>query len=346
MNTTISSGASAAPANSADVLIVGAGVSGLMAAHALQAQGLTALLLDKGRSVGGRLATRRVGPGRADHGAQFFTVRSPQFRAWVERWQAEGLVFVWSTGWSDGSLAETPSDGHPRYAVRGGMNALAQHLAQGLDVRVETHVAALKPKAHGWQVVDQAGRTYDGRGLLLTPPVPQSLELLEASGIVLADCDREALEDIEYAPSLAGIFWLDQPLRLPEPGAMQRSNAPIAWMADNQRKGISPEATLATVHAAPEISEAAWQMPEAAVLESLFEGLQPFLPPGAQVLEQQLKRWRYALPTQSYPERMLVADGPLPLVFAGDAFGGPRIEGAALSGLAAGRALATVVANR
>lgn len=340
MNTTPPSGAQAAPANSADVLIVGAGLAGLMAARELQSRGLRALLLEKGRSVGGRLATRRVGPGRADHGAQFFTVRSPEFRPWVERWQAEGLVFVWSTGWSDGSLAETPSDGHPRYAVRGGMNALAQHLAQGLDVRAETQVAALAPKANGWQVADQAGHTYSGRGLLLTPPVPQSLALLAASGIVLADRDRDRLESIEYAPSLAGIFWLDQPLRLPEPGAMQRSNAPIAWMADNQRKGISPEAVLATVHAAPEISEAAWQMPETAVLESLFEGLQPFLQPGTQVLEQQLKRWRYALPTQSYPERMLLADGPLPLAFAGDAFGGPRVEGAALSGLAAGQKLA------
>ncbi len=346
MNTEQRSGAPAAPANSADVLIVGAGMSGLMAAHALRAHGLHPLLLDKGRSVGGRLATRRVGPGRADHGAQFFTVRSPEFRAWVERWQAEGLVYIWSTGWSDGSLAGTPSDGHPRYAARGGMNALAQHLAQGLDVRLETQVAALAPKANGWQIADQAGQTFTGRGLLLTPPVPQSLALLEGSGIVLADRDREVLEGIEYAPSLAGIFWLDQPLRLPEPGAVQHSNAPIAWMADNQRKGISPEAALATVHAGPEISEAAWQMPEATVLESLFEGLQPFLQPGTQVVERHLKRWRYALPTEFYPERTLLADGPLPLAFAGDAFGGPRVEGAALSGLAAGQTLASVIGVR
>lgn len=346
MNTKTHAGASAAPDNSADVLIVGAGLAGLMAAHELQARGLRSLLLDKGHSAGGRLATRRVGPGRADHGAQFFTARSPEFRRWVERWQAEGLVYVWSTGWSDGSLAETPSDGHPRYAVRGGMNALAQHLAQGLDVRVETQVAALAPKANGWQVADQAGRVYTGRGLLLTPPVPQALALLEASGIVLADRDRESLERIEYAPSLAGIFWLDQPLRLPEPGAMQRSNAPIAWMADNQRKGISPEATLATVHAAPEISQAFWQAPEPVVLQSLYEGLEPFLEPGTQVVERQLKRWRYALPTEFYPERTLLADGPLPLAFAGDAFGGPRIEGAALSGLAAGQALATALSKR
>lgn len=345
LNTTTTSGANGAPANSADVLIVGGGLAGLIAAHALQARGLRPLLLEKGHSVGGRLATRRIGPGRADHGAQFFTARSPEFRAWVERWQAAGLVYVWSTGWSDGSLAGTPSDGHPRYAVHGGMNALAQHLAHGLDVRTETRVASLAPKASGWQVADEAGQVYTGRGLLLTPPVPQALALLDASGIVLADGDRESLERIEYAPSLAGIFWLDRPAHLPEPGAMQRTNAPIAWMADNQRKGISPEATLATVHAAPEISETFWQAPEPVVLKSLYEGLEPFLEPGTRVVEGQLKRWRYALPTELHPERMLLADGPLPLVFAGDAFGGPRVEGAALSGLSAGQVLAARLAQ-
>jgi renalase len=346
MNTTTTPGAPATPANSADVLIVGAGLSGLLAAHELQARGLRTLLLDKGRSVGGRLATRRVGPGRADHGAQFFTVRSPEFRVWVERWQAEGLVYVWSTGWSDGSLADAPSDGHPRYVVHGGMNTLARRLAQGLDVRVATQITSISPTANGWQAGDQAGQVYDGRALLLTPPAPQSLALVDASGVVLAGRDREDLERIEYAPSLAGIFWLDRPTHLPEPGAIQRSNAPIAWMADNQRKGISPEATLATVHAAPEISQATWQTQEQLVLESLYAGLQPFLEPGTQVVESQLKRWRYAVPVEFHPERTLLAQGLPPLAFAGDAFGGPRVEGAALSGLAAGQALAVRLVER
>ncbi|HMQ53993.1 MAG TPA: FAD-dependent oxidoreductase, partial [Anaerolineae bacterium] len=56
--------------NYADVLVVGAGLSGLMAANLLKAYGFKVTVLDKGRSVGGRLATRRIGPGRADHGAQ------------------------------------------------------------------------------------------------------------------------------------------------------------------------------------------------------------------------------------------------------------------------------------
>ncbi len=338
MDTKNSSGGDTAPANSADVLIVGAGLAGLMAAHELRSRGLSALLLEKGRSVGGRLATRRIGPGRADHGAQFFTVRTPEFRAWVERWQAEGLVYVWSTGWSDGSLATAPSDGHPRYAVRGGMNALAKHLAQGLDVRLETQITAVSPTPVGWVIADQAGQSYTGRALLLTPPVPQSLALLDASGVVLAERDRRDLESIEYAPSLAGIFWIDRPALLPDPGAIQRNNAPIIWIADNRRKGISSE-TLVTVQAAPEVSQAAWQMSEEAVLESLYEGVRPYLEPGARVVERQLKRWRYALPTELHSERTLLARELPPLAFAGDAFGGPRVEGAALSGLAAGQVL-------
>ena len=44
------------------------------------------------------------------------------------------------------------------------------------------------------------------------------------------------------------------------------------------------------------------------------------------------KRWRMATPRTTWPERCWSKDG---IVLAGDAFGGPRIEGAVLSGLAA-----------
>ena len=113
-----------------DILIVGAGLSGLMAANSLRGSGLHVMLVDKGRSVGGRLATRRIGPGKADHGAQFFTVRSPKFKSWVDEWLATELVYKWSMGWSDASLdadINAVSDGYPRYAVHGGMNALAKY---------------------------------------------------------------------------------------------------------------------------------------------------------------------------------------------------------------------------
>ena len=108
-------------------------MSGLMAANVLLDRGHTVQVIDKGRSVGGRLATRRIGAsGLADHGAQFFTVRTAALQGYVDRWRAQSLVYVWGTGWSDGSLKRTAGDGHPRYAVRGGMNKLAKRLARNV----------------------------------------------------------------------------------------------------------------------------------------------------------------------------------------------------------------------
>lgn len=318
-----------------DVLIVGAGMSGLMAGRALEAKGLRVTLVDKGRSVGGRLATRRIGPGRADHGAQFFTVRTPEFQTWVDQWLEEGLVYRWSAGWSDGSLSSVKPDGHPRYAVRGGMNALAKRLAQGLDTRVDVRMVAVAPTAKGWQARDARGDVYTARALLLTPPVPQALALLDAGEVQLSSPDRTALERIAYAPCVAGLFWVEGAVDLPEPGAVQRPGAPIRWIADNQRKGISPEATLVTVHAGAEYSRQLWDVPDGEALAALQEGLGAFLDPKARIREAQLKRWRYALPTALHPERYLSATSLPTLAFAGDGFGWPRVEGAALSGLAA-----------
>lgn len=329
-----------------DVLIVGAGLAGLMAANRLQAAGRSVLVLDKGRGVGGRLATRRIGPGRADHGAQFFTVREPEFAAFVAEWKAQGLVYVWSKGWWAGS-AEDDTDGHPRYAVRGGMTALARQLAQTVEVRTDvkvTGVSRLQSEttavSSGWQLRDENGRTYHSQSLILTPPVPQSLALLDAGGVLLATANRTALETIEYAPCLCGLFWIEGEVHLPHPGAVQGDeNGVLAWLADNRRKGISPEAQLLTLHAGIDFSHHHYDDPPDVVLPLLQQELIPYLTTNATVREAQLKRWRYARPSSLYPERCLRAADLPPLLFAGDAFNGPRVEGAALSGLAAAELL-------
>jgi renalase len=318
-----------------DVLIVGAGMTGLMAAHALRRTSRDVDLVDKGRSVGGRLATRRVGLGRVDHGAQFFTVRTPAFRAWVDQWLAHGLVYEWSKGWSDGSLATSSADGHARYAVRGGMNALAKHLAEGLDVRVRVRLTSVTLAGDRWRAEDETGAFHQCRAVILTPPVPQSLMLLDAGGVRLRSDDRAALDRIAFAPCLAGLFSVDGAVRLPDPGAIQRPGAPISWIADNKRKGISPEATIITVHAGPAHSEQLWESTDDEALAALHSGLRTYLDPAARVVDAQLKRWRFAQPLTLHSDRCLLAADLPALGFAGDAFGSARVEGAALSGIAA-----------
>ena len=319
-----------------NTLIIGAGLAGLVAAQHLAHP---TILIDKGRRPGGRLATRPLGPGMADHGAQFFTVRTPEFQAQVDRWLAKGLVFKWSNGWSDGSLGSTPTDGHPRYAVRDGIAQLPLSLANKLNIRARRRVVSVREVAGGWQALDDHGQIYDADRLLMTPPVPQALDLLATSGVALDPADRDALEPITYHPCLAGVFWVNGEIHLPEPGAVQRPNATVTWIADNRRKGISPQATVITVHAGPAYSRDLWDQPDWQIVVALEAALRPFKDLYTSVVEARLKRWRYATPVQTHPEHCLVAQGLPPLVFAGDGFGAPRTEGAYLSGLAASAAL-------
>jgi len=325
--------------NKADVLIVGAGIAGLMAASALAQNGQVVIVVDKGRGVGGRMATRRMGPGRADHGAQFFTVRHKTFNHFVQEWLARGLIHQWSTGWSRGSAFPPSQDGYPRYVGSNGMTTVPKFLADGLDVRKGVKLVRVTAVSHQWLCTDEHGTQFHSKAILMTPPVPQSLTLLNAGNVPLDTLDQLALEHITYDPCIAAMYWLEGEFDLPEPGAIQRPGQTFSWIADNQRKGISPEATLVTVHANPEISRDLWDADNLVKIAVLQAGLQPFITPDTLIKEAQTHRWRYAIPTTLHSERMLLAKGLPPLAFAGDAFQEPRVEGAALSGLAAANAL-------
>ncbi|MCY4021175.1 MAG: FAD-dependent oxidoreductase [Chloroflexi bacterium] len=329
-----------------DVLIVGAGLSGLMAAQSLSERGYSVQLVERGRSVGGRLATRRVGQdGAADHGAQFFTVRSETFQGFVDQWLQQDLVYVWGTGWSDGSVKRTFGDGHPRYVVRGGMNRLAKYLAHDHDIALNRMVTKIQLQENSWSLVDSDGERYSGRSLLLTPPMPETLELLSSSEVPLGAGDYNELQRIRFGPCLCGIHEIAGEMALPAPGALQNFQSEIYWVADNHAKGIS-DRTVVTSHANAKFSRQNWDASEADIVRELEAAVLPYLKGGARIASTQLKKWRYSVPLTTYPEEFLMARGLPRLAFAGDAFGGRgRVEGAFLSGIAAGNALSDALSN-
>jgi predicted NAD/FAD-dependent oxidoreductase len=319
-------------------------MSGLLAGRTLVDRGLSVRILEKSSVVGGRLATRSVGPGRGDDGCQFFTVRQPRFGQLVERWLEEGLVFEWARGWNDGSLAVT-RDGNPRYAAREGFAALAKRLAQGLDVRLNAGLKALDIDNVGWVARDEAGRTHRARAVLMTPPAPISLALLDSCEVSLAEADRAALERIDYSPCLTALFWIENDRGLPAPGAVQRPEANLRWIADNRRKGISPEATIFTAQAGPIYSRQLWDITDQQILSAMRVDVLPFLHDDARIVQSQLQRWQYSQPTVVHPERFLMAQNLPVMAFAGDGFTEPWLEGAALSGLMVADALAEKLAE-
>ncbi len=336
-----------------DVLIIGAGLSGLVAARALSDAGSRVRLLDKSVGPGGRLATRRIAEATLDHGAQFFTVRSDEFAGLTDRWRAAGAVIKrWSAGFAQASdvragpdgITATGHDGHPRYVVAGGMNRLAAVLADGLDVVAGAHASAAWTRDGQWHVATtgpDTPRTHRAPALLCTCPVPQALALLGRGATTLPPAADTVLREIAYDPCLALLAVLDRGPGLPPPGGVQFAAGPVRWLADNARKPVSDRPAI-TMHAAPDWSFAWYDATDADVGATLSAWLTPWLGP-ATVQASQVKRWRYAQPSAPIDRHVLSTDvDGTPVVFAGDAFGHARIEGAARSGLAAAAALGDV----
>jgi predicted NAD/FAD-dependent oxidoreductase len=295
-------------------------VAGLTAARSLGDVGHEVVVVDKGRRPGGRLATTEfAGGARGDHGAQFFTVRSTELEREFDRWMADGVVHEWCRGFA-------APDGHPRYVGTGGMAALAAGLARGLDVRQSSHVDAIVPADGAWSVSWPSGHGTPAGSLaadvvLLTCPVPQSAALL-GPGV--------DIPEIAYDPTLSLVVALDGPAAVPPPGGVQLTGDPVwSWVGDNQAKGAST-APAVTLHTTTAVAAERWDDDAETLTADLLAAATPWL--GASAVDVRLHRWRFATPVQPWPERWLeVAPGAF---LAGDAFGGPRIEGAYLSGRA------------
>lgn len=312
------------------IAVVGAGLAGLTAASDLTAGGHEVTVFDKGRSPGGRMATRRIGDATIDHGAQFFTVRSDTFGARIAPHLASGLVYEWCRGFS------AEGDGYPRYAVRGGMNALTKAMAAGLDVRCSSMVFSIAPgSTAAWVVGLDDGSTFDADAVIVTCPLPQSYSLLMPIGVVLPD----ALVRADYDRTIAGLITLTGSPAVPEPGGVQNPTADLSFVVDNQRKGVSAMPAL-TVHATAEWSLAHWDDPLADLARALTTAAADFIG-SADVSEIQIKKWRFATPRSIWDDPCWIApDTAGPLIVAGDAFAGPKVEGAVRSGAAAAAAAA------
>ncbi len=296
-------------------------MAGLSAAQKLAASNVPCLVLDKGRGVGGRMATRRLGATIFDHGAQFFSAKTPDFQVFVNHATAHGVTKPW---WP--SIADAR---YPRWIGSHGMNAVTKLLAENCTVLTDKKVVRIAAKDEGWLVTTEDSETYSTAALIVTIPAPQALELLENSGNHLPE---NPLTQIKYHPCLALMASLDGPTSIPAPGGLQTNGAVVSWLADNHQKGIS-EFPSVTIHASPEFSLKHLDGDLQAAGELMLEVVADFLRP-AHVVDWQIHRWRYSLAYERHSAPFFKAQTTAPLFFGGDGFGMGNVEGAFVSGIA------------
>ncbi|MEO7600365.1 MAG: hypothetical protein ABIV50_15635, partial [Opitutus sp.] len=115
-------------------------------------------------------------------------------------------------------------------------------------------------------------------------------------------------------------------------------DGPFRWVADNGKKGVGSAMTSAlTLHARPDFSSQHYADDQTRVAGLLLPVAKQWFG-SARELSTTLHRWRYSEPTTQHSAPCIWLP-ELSLGFAGDAFGGPKLEGAVLSG----RALAQIL---
>lgn len=201
------------------VAVVGAGVCGLAAARTLADHGVRVAVFDKGRGPGGRISTRRGTASRFDHGAASFVAGDPRFRRIAEAWCELGIVAPWQADLvrcdASGAGVETRSLAAVDELVGvGGMNRIAKHLAEDLEVSCGARVERLERESDGrWTLhLDgrEAGAAWDA--VIVAIPPEQAAGLLLASGIVPSDAGMPADASVSMTPAWVAMIETTAPI--------------------------------------------------------------------------------------------------------------------------------------
>lgn len=301
-----------------DFIIIGAGISGLALAKKLTAQNHKVLVLEKSRSVGGRLATRRDADASYDHGAQFYKIQKNDVSEHDQLWNKAGVSEVWFSE-SDTLFKSSPK----------GMTALAKTLAQNLEIAFNeklTHFVLPSAQANSEiHLTCESGQSYLAKKIILSAPLPQSLDLLKASKMGYP----AELNEIQYAKALVGLFEIDAADSF-DLKYIQNVNESIFSISNQMSKNVSSKLAV-TVTMQPAWSDKYFEEAEEKTLKILEEQFLHFVHQQyakIQVTKGQLKKWRFSHPIKTLSEAYLQLPEAPDVYLIGDAFGGGSIRGA------------------
>ena len=316
--------------------IVGGGLAGLAAAHALAEAGHAAVVFDKGRGPGGRSASRRASAFAFDHGAQYFTARDPHFRSLLETWLREGVVARWEGRIVSlrAGAAALVGEATERFVGTPQMNALAKYLARDVELHPRTRVASIERQGQAWKLDREDGAELGAFAqLIVSAPPAQAAALIGDSSPL-----GKRAASIAMRPCWAVLLGLAEPFGVAFDGAFCEDPA-LSWIARDNSKPGRGAAESWVLHASAEWTEAHLGEEPERVARQLAQELERLtalrLPP---VMHRDAHLWLYAQPDPALSVGVL-HDSERGLILAGDAYCGGRIEGAYMSGVAAARRL-------
>ena len=287
-------------------LILGAGLTGVALSRKLTELGLSNLIIEKSRGVGGRLASRRIYNNVFDHGSQhieLFASGSADFKKFI-------------TAPEDTVLWDQNKD-HSFYSYQSGMTSLLKHHSRGLDITFNTKITEIFRTDNLWNLKDENSKIYTANNLVLTAPLTQSLKILADSKINYP----QELNKISYAKKIVLLVSLKQT------ETYKFSNPDIKKIYLQNSKRDNPDTTY-TLVMNDQFSNENFELPDADLNEKVRTVLNSDNLVNQNLIELQVKKWRYAYPLNGLNLPYLQVSNNIYL--AGDVFAGTELQESAL----------------
>ncbi|WP_169542867.1 NAD(P)/FAD-dependent oxidoreductase [Sneathiella aquimaris] len=314
-----------------NIAIIGAGLSGLTAANMLKDR-FSITLFDKSRGVGGRLATRRSHPYNFDHGAQFFSPKTDDFKAFIAPMIQAGVIEPWEARFAEIDGRKVTQQWQwdtqkPHYVGVPGMNAIGKYLAKGLEVKLNTPVKSIKQIGENWHLDDEHGNALGAFDWVIsTIPPKQAAQLVPAN---------DPVQQILEATSMSGCFSVMLGFETPLPLAFDAAlvvNENISWISANQTKPGRENSYSLLVHSTNKWADAHLDDDREDALKYLCEHASEIVGHDlSKAVHKSIHGWRFAnIEKQSGPSHF--CDAQRKIALCGDYFIQGRMEAAFTSG--------------
>ncbi len=278
------------------IAVIGAGMAGLTATKILSQKGFSVDVFDKGRGVGGRMSSRRTEWGYLDHGCQYFTVKDPLFKAFLQEYDSlitrwEGRFFTWVEGSFNRIMGEKC-----RYLPTVRMNNLCRQMASEAHLFLQTPIVSLNRQDEQWILTDEQSNCYGGYDwvIVTAPPVQTSHLIKDHSSMV------DAIALIEMYPCYSLMLVITEEQNFVFDG-LQLEHPVLGWIGVNSSKPERDKQLSLVIQSNFDWAQMNIESDRLLIAKIMKQEAKEILSWNlAGILYESLHLWRYALPKNDH----------------------------------------------
>lgn len=324
--------------------IIGASISGLIAGQRLAEAGHDVTIIEKERSLGGRIKTIELNGLNLDVGLTHFDVNTNTFGSFVENQESNGVVKKWAKGFSlyDGMevMDKDPNEESKQYFTgTKGLQTMAEKMSRWVDIKSQekagglTYIGPDRSKKRSWMINLTDVSVFECDAVII------ATSAVEAYGILQTAQNKTAtrriirhVDEIFYDGCYALAATYDDQAASSWKG-IECENSSIKFIS-NEADKLGADKQALVIQSTNDFYRKHAQKEEAQVKELLFEEAADILGNWVQRSESTyLQDWKYFKaqnPINEYFMELEMEDAPLALI--GDYLGGSSLENAFVSG--------------